>query len=160
MRVIIAVATSFLASWAPFYLVSFVSQAQEVSFLRHSNFLFAMLITQLAGFTNSCINPIIYSILCDSFRSSFRSILAAPFRCLRYRKSSEGRPRSLRQRPTASAAGGPSECRSGVPMYRLSWHSTAYYKASDCREPSSSPKETHRLFATVARQDYACENSV
>ena len=72
---IIAVAASFLVSWAPFYLVSLISQTQQTSFLRRSNFLFTMLATKLAGFINSCINPFIYNFLCDNFRVSFKLIL-------------------------------------------------------------------------------------
>ena len=71
---IIIVALTFILSWSPFYLVSLVSQVQENSFLRHSNFLFTMLSTHLFGFINSSINPIVYHAMSDRFRRSFHDI--------------------------------------------------------------------------------------
>lgn len=118
-------ATSFLASWAPFYLVTFVSQTQEKSFLRHSNFLFAMLGTQLAGFANSCINPFIYNILCDSFRSSFRRILATPFRCW------SGSGSRSRGRPIEGTAAVELQSGASYHVYRPSWRTSGILKDSD-----------------------------
>lgn len=69
------VALTFLMSWSPFYLVSFISQVQTESFLLRSNFLFTMLSTHLVGFTNSSINPFVYTMLSDKFRSSFKRIV-------------------------------------------------------------------------------------
>ena len=71
---IIIVALTFILSWSPFYIVSLVSQVQQNSFLRRSNFLFTMLATHLSGFINSSINPIVYHAMSDRFRRSFLDI--------------------------------------------------------------------------------------
>ena len=90
-RMVIVVAVTFLLAWTPFYLVSFISQVQPISFLRNSNFLFTMLLTHLVGFTNSTINPFVYTILSDKFRNAFKQI-AADLCCLRrYRNTCVGR---------------------------------------------------------------------
>src|SRR6218665_120492 len=72
---VIVMALTFLLSWSPFYLVNLISQLQQESFLKRSNFLFTMLSTHLIGFTNSSINPFVYTMLGDKFRSSFKRIL-------------------------------------------------------------------------------------
>ena len=74
---IIVVALVFLVSWTPFYIVIFVSQVQENSFLKQANFIFTMLATHLIGFLNSCINPFIYNFMSEKFRKSFMSIITA-----------------------------------------------------------------------------------
>ena len=74
---IIVVAVTFLVSWTPFYLVIFVSQVQENSFLKQANFLFTMLATNMMGFLNSCINPFIYNCMSEKFRKSFVKIMAS-----------------------------------------------------------------------------------
>ena len=70
-RMVVAIAATFLLLWSPFYLVSFVSQVQENSFLLQQNFLFTMLLTHLSGFTNSAVNPFIYAMLGDKFQTAF-----------------------------------------------------------------------------------------
>ena len=79
---VIAVALSFIVCWSPFYWVSLVSQVQQYSFLRQSNFLFTMLITHLIGFINSAVNPFIYHAMNEKFRKSFRNIFLRVFCCL------------------------------------------------------------------------------
>ena len=71
---IILVALCFIMCWTPFYLVTLISQLQTDSFLRQANFVFTMLLTHLVGFTGSCINPIIYHLMSDRFRKSFKQI--------------------------------------------------------------------------------------
>ncbi len=71
---IIIIALTFLCSWTPFYLVSFISQVQENIFLKKSNFLFTMLFTHFVGFINSCLNPIIYYFMSEKFHTSFMRI--------------------------------------------------------------------------------------
>ena len=78
---IIVVAMAFLVSWTPFYIVIFVSQVQENSFLKEANFLFTMLATHLIGFLNSCINPFIYNFMSEKFRKSFIGIAASLCSC-------------------------------------------------------------------------------
>lgn len=77
---IITVAIAFIVCWTPFYLVSFISQVQKVSFLYKSNFLFTMLATHLSGFLNSAINPFIYHFMSEKFRKSF-NIMARSLFC-------------------------------------------------------------------------------
>ena len=76
-RMIIVVAMAFLVAWTPFYIVIFVSQVQENSFLKEANFVFTMLATHLIGFLNSCINPFIYNFMSEKFRKSFANIIAS-----------------------------------------------------------------------------------
>ena len=80
-RMVVVVSTMFVMSWSPFYLTTFVSQMQTVSFLRRANFVFVMLNIHLAGFLNSCLNPFIYSCMSRRFRESFRSILVSVICC-------------------------------------------------------------------------------
>ena len=70
-RMVVVIAATFLLLWSPFYLVTFVTQVQEISFLTEQNFLFTMLSTHLIGFTNSAVNPFIYAMLGDKFRTAF-----------------------------------------------------------------------------------------
>ena len=85
----IVVALSFLVSWSPFYLTTFVSQVQEISFLNKANFITCMLMTHLLGFINSVVNPVIYNIMNDKFRRSFTCILS---RLLPFINQSETEP--------------------------------------------------------------------
>lgn len=80
---VIVVAASFLLCWSPFYFVNLISQFQENSFLKKSNFVFTMLCIHLCGFLNSCLNPFIYNCMSHQFRESFSLILGhacCPFR--------------------------------------------------------------------------------
>jgi len=70
-RMVVVVAATFLLLWSPFYLVTFITQVQEYSFLREKNYLFTMLLTHLIGFINSAVNPFIYAMLGDKFRTAF-----------------------------------------------------------------------------------------
>jgi len=70
-RMVVVIAATFLLLWSPFYLVTFVTQVQKDSFLLQKNFLFTMLSTHLIGFTNSAVNPFIYAMLGDKFRTAF-----------------------------------------------------------------------------------------
>ena len=78
---IILVAIAFLIAWTPHYMVSIITNFQKVSFMRYSNFIFAMLTTHLFGFLNSCVNPFIYTIMSVKFRKSFRNILLSVLCC-------------------------------------------------------------------------------
>jgi hypothetical protein len=68
---VIVIAVTFLVLWSPFYFVSFISQVQTVSFLKSQNFLFTMLLVHLIGFVNSAVNPFVYALLGDKFRTAF-----------------------------------------------------------------------------------------
>jgi len=73
---VVVIAATFLLLWSPFYLVTFITQVQEESFLLKQNFLFTMLSTHLIGFTNSAVNPFVYALLGDKFRTAF--MVSAP----------------------------------------------------------------------------------
>ena len=68
---VIVIAVTFLVLWSPFYLVTFITQVQPVSFIRSQNFLFTMLLIHLIGFANSAVNPFVYALLGDKFRTAF-----------------------------------------------------------------------------------------
>lgn len=78
---VVVIAITFIISWSPQYLVSIISQLQQSSFLRESNFLFTMLVTHFCGFLNSCLNPIIYTAMSQKFRRSFKDILRRIWFC-------------------------------------------------------------------------------
>ena len=71
----VVVAIAFIVSWTPFYVITFISQVQERSFLKDSNFLFTMLLIHLFGFLHNCINPIIYNFMNEKFHRNFQQIL-------------------------------------------------------------------------------------
>ena len=73
MMVVVAIA--FIVSWSPFYIITFITQVQEKSFLKESNFLFTMLLIHWFGFLHSCINPIIYNFMNEKFHRNFKQIL-------------------------------------------------------------------------------------
>ncbi|KAL5009294.1 hypothetical protein ScPMuIL_014875 [Solemya velum] len=75
-RMVIVIALAFIICWSPMYVVAVVSELQESSFLKQGNFIFTMLMVHLSGFVNSCINPIVYTIMSENYRQSFRCILA------------------------------------------------------------------------------------
>jgi len=78
---VVVIAITFIVSWSPQYLISIVSQLQESSFLRESNFIFTMLVTHFCGLVNSCLNPIIYTAMSQKFRRSFKEILRRIWFC-------------------------------------------------------------------------------
>jgi hypothetical protein len=49
---VIVIAVTFLVLWSPFYL-------------------FTMLLVHLIGFANSAVNPFVYALLGDKFRTAF-----------------------------------------------------------------------------------------
>lgn len=80
---VIVVALAFILAWSPQYIVSIISQLQTESFLREGNFFFTMLMTHLFGFTNSCINPFIYTLMSVKFRNCFKAVFANISDCCR-----------------------------------------------------------------------------
>ena len=134
---IIIVATTFIVSWSPFYMVSLISQVQQNSFLRRSNFLFTMLSTHLVGFVNSIINPFLYISLSSKFRSSFKEILNSLVStlcfivcCGRHRQEQEVRCRLANTAPPSAHHQSPPQSSGGersrkLQIIRGSWHSRA-----------------------------------
>ncbi|WAR18826.1 NPFF2-like protein, partial [Mya arenaria] len=80
-RMVVVIAMTFIISWLPHYLVSIISQLQPNSFLREGQYIFTMLVTHLCGFVNSCLNPIIYSVMSQRFRRSFKDSLVRILYC-------------------------------------------------------------------------------
>ena len=74
-QMMVVVASAFIVSWTPFYVITFISQVQPKSFLKDSNFLFTMLLIHWFGFLHSCINPIIYNFMNEKFHRNFKQIL-------------------------------------------------------------------------------------
>ncbi|KAH3856477.1 hypothetical protein DPMN_099066 [Dreissena polymorpha] len=90
---VVVIALTFIASWTPFYLVNIISQLQQDSFLRKSNFIFTMLITHVCGLINSCLNPIIYTAMSQKFRRSFIDIFKRIWYCFTCNASGKSRLR-------------------------------------------------------------------
>ena len=127
---VIFVAIAFIVSWTPFYLVNVISQLQRVSFLKKSNFIFTMLATHLAGFINSCINPLIYILLSKKFRHCFYKLVISLCCCLPNavcgRKSSR-RQRTIYGQISYSRSSYAGDMRT---FSRSSWRTSAFYRST------------------------------
>ena len=124
---IIFVAVAFAAAWSPFYGVIFVSQVQKNSFLQRSNFLFAMLLTHLFGFLNSCVNPLIYTAMSDRFRRNFKQMIVQFCCCICHHWLN----RRDRQRYFDYECDGTGTQREGYVMYKLRKFSMGTSKTSN-----------------------------
>lgn len=78
---VIVIALAFIICWSPMYVVAIVSEFHEHNFMKRGNFIFTMLMVHLPGFINSCINPIVYTIMSENYRQSFRGILGRLLMC-------------------------------------------------------------------------------
>ncbi|XP_025016073.1 probable G-protein coupled receptor tkr-1 isoform X2 [Tetranychus urticae] len=74
-KMILVVVFAFTISWTPYFLVSIVTQYQEVNFMTKHNYFFTMLCINLFAFLNSSINPLIYVLMSTRFRLGFTNIL-------------------------------------------------------------------------------------
>lgn len=77
----IVIAIAFIICWSPLFVVSIVTELQEASFAKRNNFIFVVLICLLCGFSNGCINPIVYMAMSESYRQHFRTILGRLLMC-------------------------------------------------------------------------------
>eukprot|EP00075_Anas_platyrhynchos_P028471 XP_027317724.1 C-X-C chemokine receptor type 2-like [Anas platyrhynchos] len=81
MKVILAVVLVFLVCWLP-YNITLVSdtlmrtRAIAETCERRNHIDTALSVTQVLGFSHSCLNPIIYAFIGQKFRNSFLKILA------------------------------------------------------------------------------------
>ncbi|CAG2171452.1 unnamed protein product [Oppiella nova] len=74
-QMILIVVMAYTISWTPYFIVSIITQYQEVNFMQKHNFYFTMLCINLFAFLNSSINPFIYAIMSTRFRNGFMRIL-------------------------------------------------------------------------------------
>lgn len=80
-KMVLVVVAAFTISWTPYFLVSIVTQYQQVNFMVEHNYFFTMLCINMFGFLNSSINPIIYAVMSTRFRSGFASIARTLLLC-------------------------------------------------------------------------------
>ncbi|XP_006137065.2 C-X-C chemokine receptor type 2-like [Pelodiscus sinensis] len=81
MKVILAVVLVFLVCWLPYNLSLLVDSMMRTRAIaetcsRRNHIDAALSVTQILGFTHSCINPLIYAFIGQKFRNSFLKILA------------------------------------------------------------------------------------
>jgi hypothetical protein len=114
-KMVLVVVAAFTISWTPYFLVSIVTQYQEVNFMVKHNYFFTMLCINMFGFLNSSINPIIYAVMSTRFRNGFasiaRTLLLCSTRKSRRRRSlvSTGAEASGRPAASGSASGASNE---------------------------------------------------
>ncbi|XP_056391130.1 C-X-C chemokine receptor type 2-like isoform X2 [Hyla sarda] len=100
MRVILAVFFVFLICWLPHNITVIVDSLMRTRHINETCALrnkldTALDITEVFGFTHSCINPILYAFIGQKFRHSFLSILANKGIISKDRLSSYGRSLSI-----------------------------------------------------------------
>ena len=78
---ILIVVLSFTVAWTPYFLVSIITQYQEVNFMQVHDFYFTMLCINLFAFLHSSINPLIYATMSTRFRKGFMRILRMVLCC-------------------------------------------------------------------------------
>ncbi|XP_030436597.1 C-X-C chemokine receptor type 2-like [Gopherus evgoodei] len=80
MKVILAVVLVFLVCWLPYNITLVVDTMMRTRAIaetchRRNQIDAALSVTQILGFTHSCINPLIYAFIGQKFRNSFLKIL-------------------------------------------------------------------------------------
>ena len=70
---VLVVVFAFVMCWAPFFIVTLVNYFLQI--LTQANFFFWQTVLLLFGFSNSCMNPIIYAFMSRAFRRGFRGII-------------------------------------------------------------------------------------
>ncbi|XP_022086054.1 somatostatin receptor type 2-like [Acanthaster planci] len=78
-KMVLVVVFAFVVCWAPFFIVTLVNHFTR--FLRHQNFIFWQYVLYLFGFSNSCMNPVIYTFMSRAFRKGFRGIIMCVCPC-------------------------------------------------------------------------------
>lgn len=129
---VLVVVAAFTISWTPYFIVSIVTQYQQVNFMVKHNYFFTMLCINMFGFLNSSINPIIYAVMSTRFRSGFASIARSLLLCSSRKSRRHGRSiastgvdASGRLAASGSASGGSSEPVVARQSRRLTIASTA-----------------------------------
>ncbi|XP_069838412.1 C-X-C chemokine receptor type 2-like [Dendropsophus ebraccatus] len=100
MKVILAVFFVFLTCWLPHNITVIVDSLMRTRHINETCVLrnqldAALSVTEVFGFTHSCINPILYAFIGQKFRHSFLSILASKGFISKDRLSSYGRSLSV-----------------------------------------------------------------
>jgi hypothetical protein len=81
VRMLLIILILFALSWLPFF-------SAQLYFLNHSATLKArtvLALLHLIGYSNSCVNPIVYTFLNESFQAAFLKTLCMRFRAVRSR---------------------------------------------------------------------------
>ncbi|XP_063788386.1 C-X-C chemokine receptor type 1-like [Pseudophryne corroboree] len=82
MKVILAVVLAFLICWLPYNITVIVDSLMRTKYINETckmrNQLdVALHLTEIIGYTHSCINPFLYAFIGQKFRNSFLRILAS-----------------------------------------------------------------------------------
>ncbi|KAK1162841.1 melanin-concentrating hormone receptor 1-like [Acipenser oxyrinchus oxyrinchus] len=67
-RIAITICLAFFCCWAPFYVLQLIQLAVDQPTL---SFYYAYRVAISLGYANSCLNPFIYIVLCETFRRRF-----------------------------------------------------------------------------------------
>ncbi|KAK1164868.1 melanin-concentrating hormone receptor 1-like [Acipenser oxyrinchus oxyrinchus] len=67
-RIAITICLAFFCCWAPFYVLQLIQLAVDQPTL---SFYYAYKVAISLGYANSCLNPFIYIVLCETFRRRF-----------------------------------------------------------------------------------------
>ncbi|XP_075037182.1 C-X-C chemokine receptor type 2-like [Mixophyes fleayi] len=82
MKVIFAVVLAFLICWLPYNITVIVDSLMRTSYINETCAIrnqlgVALPVTEIIGYTHSCINPILYAFIGQKFRQTFLRILAS-----------------------------------------------------------------------------------
>ncbi|CAG7727895.1 unnamed protein product [Allacma fusca] len=102
-KMVLVIVFAFFSCWSPYFMVTIVTQLQTENFLQQGQFFFTMLCINLLGFTNSCINPIIYFAMSKRFRKGFKGILTSIWQCTKKARFSPGTSSSSLRRHSQRA---------------------------------------------------------
>ncbi|XP_071496161.1 uncharacterized protein [Diadema antillarum] len=72
-KMVLVVVLCFFLCWCPFFIVSVTANFSHL--LHKRNYMFSLLLIHLLAFANSFMNPVIYALMSQAFRSGFWEIL-------------------------------------------------------------------------------------
>lgn len=95
VRMLVVIVVMFAVSWFPFFTVQVYLLFDDASQrLQHQSFRVAMAFFQLLGYSNSCVNPIVYCFMNASFQKNFFKTLSCRWMLAREPGESKRRRRS------------------------------------------------------------------